>query len=147
VEIRDQRAGRDSLRLPPGKGRQVLAKHLSPRDSAVLLSQVRRNLLGQGLALHLRVEVEQADLVLDHGVFRGLESGRTKVRILLQHGNARLAECTGTSTLEKRAARARRGPLEDLFAEGLAMAVYGCLESTKEELRKSFQGTPGRSRI
>lgn len=147
MEVRDLRAGRDSLRLPLGLDGRDLVKHLSSRDTAVLKSQVTRNLLGQGLALHLRIEVEQADLTFDYGILRGTEWGRTRVRIHLQHGNARLAECTGTATLEKRVAQPRRKSLEDLFAEGLAMAVYGCLESTKEELMKSFQGTPGRGRI
>jgi hypothetical protein len=147
VEIRDRREGRDSLRFPPDKGRRTLAKHLSSRDTSVIRSQVGRNLLGQGLALHLQVEVEQADLTFEYGLLRGMEAGRTKVRIRFQHGNARLAECTGTATLEKRSPRGRSRPLEDLFAEGLAMAVYGCLESTKEELKKSVRGAPGRSRI
>lgn len=149
LEITDTRTGAAPLDLPRviGPSRRTFVKSLSQPDSAALLGEVRRNLTGTGPAMHFQVAVERADLALAESFLKLEEIVNVKVRIGILLGTARLAECTGSSFLERKSPMVRQPAAEALFREALEMAVHGCLESTREELKKSIRAVPGGGRI
>lgn len=144
VEIRDARPVRGEVEVPFFAGsRRSFTQPLSPADSATLAGQVRRNLTGDGVPFHLKVVVDRGDVAYEAGFLRNRETAQVKITISLWHGTFKAAECNGSSTLEKRSPRVSRESMQALFAEALAMGVYTCLESTKEELKKSPGRLPG----
>lgn len=149
LEIKDARPGRDSLDLPffGGRRARTFSKPMSASDTLAIADQVKRNLTGNGMPMHLMITVEQAEVGYESSFWKRSESGRFKIRIGIWHGHGKISECTGGGILEKRVRGVSASSLAALFDEGLKMGVYSCLENTKEELFKSPRNAPGGSPI
>lgn len=147
--IRDDRKDSSEIKIPflTGIGTRMFAKPIAAADSFAVIGQVRRNVTGQGVPVHLLVSIEEAVVGYENSIFKELERGRFKIRIGFWHAHAKIAECTGKASLERRTLNTTEGHLREIFEEGLILSIYQCLESTKEELRKGQRTAPGASPI
>lgn len=150
LDIRDTRQGIGPLEEPSlsRSGGFARAKTLDSADRAALRAQVERDMTGTGLPLHLDIAVERAEVGW-HGkwILRATEQGRFHVRIAFRHGTTRLAECSGSATLERPNIHATRDSLGKIFRYGLVASIHQCLEATREELKKAAQVQPGAAPI
>ncbi|HLP30652.1 MAG TPA: hypothetical protein VK150_04765 [Geothrix sp.] len=150
LDIRDIRQGIGPLEEPSlsRAGGFARSKTLDSADRDALRAQVERDMTGTGLPLHLDITVERAEVGW-HGkwILRATEQGRFHVRIAFRHGTTRLAECSGSATLERPNIHATRDSLGRLFRYGLVASIHQCLEATREELKKAPQEPSGTAPI
>lgn len=145
LDIRDARKGQSEIKIAflTGIGTRMFVKPITAADSFAVIGQVRRNVTGQGVPVHLLVSIEEAVVGYENSFWKEMERGQFKVRIGFWHAHAKIAECTGKASLERGTHNTTEGDLREIFEEGLTLGVYHCLESTREELQKGPRSAPG----